>query len=62
MTTQSLVHINQHFNETGHCTNGLLIEILGLFWFKKMNVKFSCVFNRYKDTHKTLIFFFFMNY
>ena len=29
-TTQSLIHINEPLNETAHCANGSLINILGV--------------------------------
>jgi len=47
----SLIHVNQHFNETPHSANGSLIKISGFFWSKKLDVKYSCVFFRNKDTY-----------
>ena len=32
---------------------------LGLFWFKRLDIKFSCVFIRYKDTQSLNIIFFY---
>ena len=36
------------------------IEWMGLFWSKKLEVKFSGVFIRFKDTHWTFLLFFFL--
>ena len=47
----SLIHVNQHLNETAHRANDSLIKILGLFWSKNLDVKYSCVFIRNKDAH-----------
>ena len=52
----SLIHVNQHLNETAHRANDSLIKILGLFWSKNLDVKYSCVFIRNKDTHRILIY------
>ena len=45
------------------CVDQLILALIFLFWgyfgLKKLDVKFSCVFFRYKDIHKTFISFVF---
>ena len=43
MTTQGVIHNNQHFHETAHCAHGSLIEILysAVFIFVKVQLSWD---------------------